>query len=79
MSVIPDAYLGLWSHYCCVEPRVSHQKPSDILGLVLTIILFSTEDWSLTVKGGTTPDKVQSSMEKWLSGKMPILINLQMG
>jgi hypothetical protein len=40
-------------------------------------ILFSTGDWSIAT-GGTTPDKVEDSMRTWLSGKIPIPINLQM-
>ncbi|KAF8739239.1 hypothetical protein AX14_010403 [Amanita brunnescens Koide BX004] len=50
----------------------------EVFGLTTVVWNQDTEDWSLTVKGGTTPDKVQSSMEKWLSGpKSPGLIILE--
>ena len=47
------------------------------LQMMLNMLSISTEDWSLTT-GGTTPQKINSSMTQWLTGsKNPGLIILE--
>lgn len=62
----------IWNQECVISDLFS-----EVVGSYLTVYYHSTEDWSLTT-GGTTPEQVQSSLEKWLTGpKSPGLIILE--
>ncbi|KAJ7142130.1 carbohydrate esterase family 4 protein [Mycena crocata] len=50
----------------------------EVFGLTTVVWNQDTDDWSLSEKGGTTPQAVNSSMTKWLTGpKSPGLIILE--
>ncbi|KAJ7084618.1 carbohydrate esterase family 4 protein [Mycena belliarum] len=50
----------------------------EVFGLTTIIWNQDTGDWSLTAKGGTTPQAINSSMTQWLTGsKSPGLIILE--
>ena len=43
-------------------------RSSHFIALFVSLILSSTNDWSLGSPGGTTPEAIQANFQTWLSG-----------
>lgn len=63
--------------YGDIDTRVS-AIAQNVLGMTAVLWNQDTEDWSIGSTGGTTPQAVETNMQKWLSGpKSPGLIILE--